>query len=255
MDAFATAPFSLEPHDGDAKAAVLLLHGFTGSPWEVRPLGDALAARGYHVLAPQLPGHGTTPEAMLYVSHLDWEHAAEGALASLRSFEHVFVAGLSMGGLLGMLLAARWPTRLSGLALLAPAMRLQSRGAWLLRVMRVLERHPFDTLWVRKFASDIEDPVVRASAPLLKRYPAARLRDLFRLQELAAQAATQLRTKTFLTVSANDHVVSVPAVRRLHEQLPGSQLTLLQRGYHIIPRDLDRARVASDVGGFFDSLV
>ena len=72
VDASSTAPFRLEPgNQHHARAAVLLLHGFTGSPWEVRPLGESLAARGFHVLAPQLPGHGTTPEAMLYVTHVD----------------------------------------------------------------------------------------------------------------------------------------------------------------------------------------
>src|SRR2546427_383316 len=101
MDGAATAPFRLEP--AGARSAVLLLHGFTGSPWEVRPLGESLAARGYCVLGPRLPGHGTDPEAMLYVTHLDWEREAESALASLKNFDRVFVAGLSMGALLRLL--------------------------------------------------------------------------------------------------------------------------------------------------------
>src|SRR5689334_23628869 len=110
MDASETAPFRLDPPGGfPPRAAVLLLHGFTGSPWEVRPLGDSLAARGYHVYAPLLPGHGTTPEAMLYVTHLDWEREAERGLQALKGFEHVFVAGLSLGSLLALLVAARFP--------------------------------------------------------------------------------------------------------------------------------------------------
>jgi carboxylesterase len=253
MDASATAPFRLEPKDSSAKAAVLLLHGFTGSPWEVRPVGESLAARGYHVLAPRLPGHGTTPEAMLYVSHLEWEHEAEAALKSLQGFERVYVAGLSMGALLGLLLAARFPWRVQALALIAPAMRLQSRGAAVLRALRVLKRHPFDEIWVRKTSSDIEDVNERAQSPVLPRYPAARLRDLFALQELAARAVGQVRAPAFLAVSEHDHVVSVPAVRSLHQQLSGSRLLLLQRGFHIIPRDLERARLNAELGAFFDA--
>src|SRR4051812_37684120 len=102
-DDSATASFTLEPEGaGPVRGAVLLLHGFTGSPWEVRPLGESLAARGYHAFAPRLPGHGTSPEAMLYVTHLDWEREAERALHALQRFERVFVAGLSMGSLLAL---------------------------------------------------------------------------------------------------------------------------------------------------------
>ena len=120
MDEAKTASFTLGPPQGEAIAAVLLIHGFTGSPWEVRPLGEALAARGFHVQAIRLPGHGVDPEAMAWVTWRDWEHAAEEALKQLRGFQHVFVAGLSMGALLGMLLAARHPNRVSGLAMMAP---------------------------------------------------------------------------------------------------------------------------------------
>src|SRR2546430_8469231 len=51
-------PFAL----GDGPDACLLLHGLTGSPAEMRPVGDALAAAAFRAVAPLLPGHGTTPE-------------------------------------------------------------------------------------------------------------------------------------------------------------------------------------------------
>src|SRR5215468_6389272 len=121
LDEGKTAPFELP---GD-RGACLLLHGFTGSPWDVRPLGEALAQRGYRVRAIRLPGHGTTPEAMAGVSHRDWEAAAESALLSLSGARHTFIAGLSVGALLAVLLAARYPERITGLALIAPALRLK----------------------------------------------------------------------------------------------------------------------------------
>jgi len=95
MDPEKTAPFEL----GSGEDACLLLHGFTGSPWDVRPVGERLAARGMFVRAIRLPGHGTTPEAMTAVSHRDWEQAGEDALRSLSSYRNVFVAGLSVGAL------------------------------------------------------------------------------------------------------------------------------------------------------------
>jgi carboxylesterase len=254
MDASLTAPFRLEPLDGSKDAAVLLLHGFTGSPWEVRPLGESLAARGYHVLGPRLPGHGTTPEAMLYVSHLDWEREAEAGLAALQGFAQVYVAGLSMGALLGLVLAARFPARVRGLALMAPALKLVSRGAGLLRALSVFQQHPFDAVWVRKLSSDIEDEAARRENPVLPRYPAARLRDLFALQQLALRSVEQVRAPSLVAVSQQDHVISVRDVLSLQKRLPRSQLLLLQRGFHLIPRDVERARLAAEVGAFFDAL-
>src|SRR4029450_3115001 len=98
-----TAPFEL----GRGEDACLLLHGFTGSPWDVRPLGERLAARGLYVRAIRLPGHGSTPLPSAQASHRDWEQAAEDALLSLSTSRHVFVAGLSVGALLAVVLAAR----------------------------------------------------------------------------------------------------------------------------------------------------
>jgi carboxylesterase len=251
----ATAPFRLEPPDGaPPRAAVLLLHGFTGSPWEVRPLGESLAARGYHAFAPRLPGHGTSPEAMLYVTHVDWEREAEHALLALQGFEKVFVAGLSMGALLALLLAARFPQRVQALALLAPALKLRSRGAKLLQALKVLRRHPLDALWVRKYASDLEDDEARASAPLLQRYPVVRLRDVFALQTLGVQAVAQVACPSVVLVAENDHVIDVREACELPDRLKASRLVRLQRGFHVMTRDVDRARVAAEVGAFFEGI-
>jgi carboxylesterase len=251
MDGCDTASFTLGAEN--SRAAVVLLHGFTGSPWDVRPLGESLAARGYRVLGPRLPGHGTTPEAMLYVSHLDWERCAEDTLASLKDFPRVFVAGLSMGALLSLLLAARFPARVSALALIAPAIALQSRGARLLKMMRLLRAHPMDKVWLTKSSSDIEDEQSKASVPLLPRYPASRLRDVFTLQTLASRAVPMVRCPSMVAVSENDHVIDVRAARALAGKLPQARLLMLHRGFHIIPRDLERARLATEVGAFFDA--
>src|SRR5271154_6266158 len=57
LDPTLTAPFEL----GIGPGACLLVHGFTGTPWDVRPLGEALAAGGFRVRGIPLPGHGATP--------------------------------------------------------------------------------------------------------------------------------------------------------------------------------------------------
>jgi len=112
------APFKLE---GGA-AGILLLHGFTGSPAEMRLLGNYLNERGLTVHAPLLPGHGTEVEDLNQVSWQDWTVAADSALVDLQArCQHVFVAGLSMGGLLTLYLASRHP-ELTGIITYAAAL-------------------------------------------------------------------------------------------------------------------------------------
>src|SRR3954451_19377030 len=95
-------PFSL----GEGDVACLLLHGLTGSPAEVRPVGEALAQAGFRAVGPLLPGHGTTPEDLYLVSRADLLAAAESALLGLRGARRLFLCGLSAGALLSIELAA-----------------------------------------------------------------------------------------------------------------------------------------------------
>jgi carboxylesterase len=104
--------------DGGPSGA-LLIHGFTGSPAEMRPLGDYLAERGFTVTAPLLPGHGTTPKDLARVRWTDWTTAVAEAYESLAArCRPVFVAGLSLGSLLTLNLAATRPV--DGIAIYSP---------------------------------------------------------------------------------------------------------------------------------------
>ena len=122
--------------DGDSfefqggKTGVLLLHGFTASTAEVRPLGESLRAAGYTVCAPLLPGHGTHPDDLNKVHWQDWLQTAEIAYQNLlKQCDHVWVGGESMGGLLCLLLAAEH-AEINGLLLYAPALSVRRmRGA------------------------------------------------------------------------------------------------------------------------------
>ncbi len=248
LDPAQTATFSLGP--ATAKSAVLLLHGFTGSPWEVRPLAEALAARGHHVLVPRLPGHGTVPEAMLWAGWRDWLEGAQSALSQLKTFDEVSVGGLSMGALLALILAGRYHSRVSKLVLLAPVLALQAREAKLLRLLRHRNFGLLNDRWVPKTSTDLEDDEVRAQSPMLSRYPANRLLDLFTLQDIAKLAVPLVRQPTLIAAAVNDHVVSLERIEQLHREIPASRFLLLQRGFHILPRDTDRALLLSEVSAF-----
>ncbi len=97
-------------HDG-GPAGVLVLHGFTGNPQSMRPLAEALAAEGYTVDLPLLPGHGTAVEDMVPTRWSDYAAAAEAAYERLAGrCEAVALVGAVDGGHAG-LPAGRAPRR------------------------------------------------------------------------------------------------------------------------------------------------
>jgi carboxylesterase len=87
----------------------LLIHGYTGTPFEMRLLARSLTEDGYTILAPRLFGHATSPEDLLRARYWDWIADVEDALDILKGItDHQVVLGLSMGGILAMIAAARY---------------------------------------------------------------------------------------------------------------------------------------------------
>lgn len=251
MDASPTAPFTLRPKTANG-ATVLLFHGFTGSPWEVRPLGDALVARGYQVHAPLFPGHGLDPQGMVGVSEKQWLEAAREALRGVKGSGPVFLAGLSMGALVSLVLAHEEPDAVKGLVLMAPALKLKPLNGRLLRRIRNLPVPFVFEHWTTKERSDIENEEAHAENPILKKYPVARLKDVFRLQDLARAAAPSVRQQALVVAARQDHVVELASVQELARMMPSAKLLVLERGFHILPRDHDRALLATEVAAFLD---
>jgi carboxylesterase len=91
---------------GEGDVGVLVLHGYTSSPFGMRPLAEHLAAAGFAVELPRLPGHGTRWQDLRTTTWRDWAREAIAALEVLRTRTAVqTVLGLSMGGTLALHLA------------------------------------------------------------------------------------------------------------------------------------------------------
>ena len=114
----------------ESSPGCLLLHGFTGQPFEMEPLAEALGARGFRVSLPLLPGHGGRIEELDRLGWEDWASAAVRAFDELAAYAApVFAAGLSMGGSLCLELALRRPV--AGVACLAAPLRLFRLVPWI----------------------------------------------------------------------------------------------------------------------------
>jgi esterase/lipase len=133
-------PFDLV---GDGDVGVVCVHGFTGTPFEVRYLGEQLARAGFQVHGPRLPGHGTRVSDLDATRWQDWADAVEDAFDTMRMLcKRVVVVGQSLGGLLALHLASRRPDVVAVASLAAPLWLDGLAG----RVARLAEQGAFDNL-------------------------------------------------------------------------------------------------------------
>jgi carboxylesterase len=124
---------------GGRKIGVLLSHGFTGQPASMTPWGEALAAKGYAVEVPRLPGHGTTWQEMNTTTWANWYAEITAAFEKLvAENDAVVVGGLSMGGALVLRLAADNPDRVAGVVVVNPAVATKRLDVKLLPVLKHL---------------------------------------------------------------------------------------------------------------------
>lgn len=123
--------FIINPHlEGDSffweggEVGILLIHGFTATTAEVRPLAEVLHNSGYTVAGPLLPGHYSKPEHLNKVHWSDWVSTVDEMYQIiLNRCSKVFIGGESTGGLLALYLASNHPEVL-GVLTFAPALRL-----------------------------------------------------------------------------------------------------------------------------------
>jgi len=196
-------PFLLAP-TGPRRGAVILVHGFTASPWEMRLLGEALAKEGYAALGIRLPGHGTCPEDLERRCYEEWLSAVERGQDLLApEGGPVYGIGMSTGALL--LLAASRP--LAGLVLLSPFLRLRHRLAWatvLLRHFKKFQQHPVK----RDLAGFYYD-----------RRPLNGIYQIGRLIRRVRSRLPQVTTPTLLISAGGDRTVDAKSAREIFQQL------------------------------------
>jgi len=230
-----------EPFSSDAPAvgaspapAVLLLHGFTGSPHSMRPWADALVAGGCTVRLPLLPGHGTDWRAMNRTGWRDWYGAAEATLDELLATDApVFVMGLSMGGTLTLRLAEEHSARLAGIVTVNASLRTERKIAILAPLLsKVISSTP-------GIASDIKKPGQDEVA--YDRVPTRAFASLRELWTVTRADLGRITCPVLAYRSRVDHVVEESSGRVLLAGLRNAPVEerILADSYHVATLDHD----------------
>lgn len=217
----------------------LLTHGFTGSPFEMRELGEYLAGKGLTVLCKPLPGHGTTAYDMLKTNWYDWYRASVQNLAEIsKDCEKVFLCGMSMGGTLSLHMAAHYTRRhkIAGVAAYGAPVYLKSV---LLPILPLAKKF-------MKFKppseSDVADPVAREEQESYGHVPLACVSSLLELLSHVKNDLQDVNVPTLLIQSTGDNTVHPPNVHLIHRLLGSADKTLVEvsRSYHVVTVDYDK---------------
>jgi len=240
-------PLDAGPFDfGEGRDAALCLHGLTGTPYEVRPLGLALAARGVRAVGPSLPGHGGSHEALARVSHTDWMDAVLRVHRELRErHERVFTVGLSLGGLLALWLAAA--EEVDALVVVATPLHMHKRFTSLLPLAKRMRRYV-----AKRRGSDIRDAGARARHPSMAAMPLASVHELMRLQRRVRTALGRITAPILVAHGSLDATAHPDDARQIAGRVSSAERELLwlPRSGHVVPVDHDGPELARAVVDF-----
>ena len=222
------------------ETGVLLLHGFTGSPTEMRYMGDYLAQEGYTVSCPLLPGHGTSVDDLERRKREDWIHAAREAADMLRKeCNRTILVGFSLGGLLALDLAAR--ESYDGAVLIAPGLFVINRLAPLAGIASLFKfRIPQDSA-----GDDLLDPAANDRVWCYDQIPARAAHQVMLLAKNARRLLPQVTLPVLTVLSKGDKSVAFHTGEYLMEHLGSTrkELMILEGSGHNILVDGERDRV------------
>lgn len=223
---------------------VLLSHGFTGSPVSIRPWAEHLAAQGYAVSVPQLPGHGTRWQDMVPTRYDDYRDEVDRAFADLRDrCDAVVVGGLSMGGCLALELAARRADEVAGVVVVNAAVASTNKQLKALPVLKHV---------VRAFPGIGNDIKAGGDEGGYAKTP---LRALDSMVSAWPSVRAQLPAVTcpvLLFRSVEDHVVDPSSARIILESVGSDDVreVLLHESWHVATLDNDAPQIFEESAEF-----
>jgi carboxylesterase len=239
--------------DGSGLSA-LLIHGLTGTPYEMRYLGERLAAAGIRLRGVRLAGHASAPEDLGQVTHENWYESVVRGFEELRGYgDPNVVIGLSCGAVLAARLAEDQPEAVSGLVMLAPAFFLPWRQTLILKAIRLLGPITRSLYLHNDRGSDIHDQSAALIHPTCKLMPLSAPIELLKLSAIVRAPLGRIKQPALIMHSINDHTCPPQKnVDYLMRHLGSAQkrAVMLDQSFHVITVDSDKDRVASEVLGF-----
>lgn len=255
-------------------SVVILIHGLTGTPNELSFLAGSLNRKGYSVICPRLANHGEPIEVLKNTTWQDcYASARDCLMEAIPENKHIFIAGLSMGALLALLLSQEFPDKISAVSCLSPTFFYDG---W--NMPRIRHLLPLAYLTpLKHFLYFKEEPPYGIKSEAIRSrvhsyYSKAKLNDmedvseygypyfpltlLYQLRLLVSYLTKRLDRVTApvqLIQAKDDDMTSVKNSRFIYERIHSriKELVLLDNSYHVISADQERDKVARELERFF----
>lgn len=235
-------------YNGD-DTGCLLLHGFTGSPFEMRYLAESLNKSGFTVSAPLLPGHGTSPRDLKKARWPDWWEEAKKALFELKKkCKRVIVSGFSMGGALSLHLAAHY--EVSGIIALAPGLYLKHKLSPLSHILYPV--YPY-------YSKKRQGIDMRGDETILtySKIPTRSISELLKFFGHLKFDLKDVYAPLLIIHARQDHVIDGKSANEIYKSVSSKNKRILelQESYHIITLDIEREKIYREMSEFLDQIL
>jgi carboxylesterase len=245
--------------------SVLLIHGLTGSPFEMKYLARKLNKAGFTVKGPCLEGHCTTLESLSKTKWKDWyQSVRETFLEMKKSFDTVSVAGLCMGALLSLHLSHEFGSEVAAVSLISTTLFYDGWSLpWYKFLLPIAYYTPLRFIYSypetepygiknKKLRERIINLMENDSIAYPK-IPAPSMHELFKLIKEVKKELSAITTPTLILHSNEDDLTSIKNPNYVEDKI-GSQIVrkiLLDDSYHMMTIDNQKDRVAEETIKFF----
>lgn len=229
---------------------IQLVHGFTGTPAEMRELGEYLHGKGMTVSCKLLPGHGVHPRELNRTTWRAWFDTVLETHEELESeCKTVFACGLSMGGALALHTAAH--RRLSGVITLSGALKPSDWRIFLLPLLKFVL--PYDKKWS---GEDIRDPGAREEFSGYSVWPTRGVSELTKLTSHVLEDLPEITCPLLVMHARNDHTIPLRDAETIYGTATSryKRKVILEESWHVITVDLEKTRVMEEIWQFIQDV-
>lgn len=238
------------------RTGVLLVHGFTGTPKEMRWMGESLNKQGLTCLGIRLRGHATTLEDMSASRWTDWATSVEDGFHLLSgSVDRIFLVGLSMGGDLSLLMSAKFGQRVAGVVAMATPYTLprdpKDYPVWYIRLYGRFVKYAKKSNEVP--GASWHDKEAYAAHISYSKNPIRSIAEMKVLLHEMQAALPEIRIPVLLINSKDDPLILPENMERIYAGLTNAEdktkLYITGSG-HVVTRDAARQQVCDAVVDF-----
>ena len=246
--------FELIHEDIEPRGAVLLFHGLTGSPFELKKYGQFLYNNGYDIYADCIPGHGDNFEDIYTVTYQDWLDFAYSRFECLKSkYKNVFVSGLCLGAVLALAVGLKYKEQVAGIISLSTTLYLDGwRLPWykclipigLATVIRYYynypecEPHGIKNLKTR----NIVKKLLAKGDVGMNDFPMTGFYELLKLSKVVRKQLKDFSLPILLIHSQEDDITSTKSAHTVYNNISSGdkELIILYDSYHMVLYDNEK---------------